>query len=805
MLFHYLKMAFRSLGKYRMQNIISIVCLSVALFCFSINLYFSRSFIEVDDWLDDDRIVCLRNELIPSVNPGLAMEIVRQKPEVECMFRYESRICGWHETDRLGESENTDNFIFADATLKDVLGLKLLAGNWESVINNNSMYTLVLTESFAKQHYGTIDSLIRHQLFMSEARGVVNVMGVIEDLPYANSISGYKPVAGWIFTNEGFSAFSGTHVLLKLKEGVDADAFIRSFYEEQTDADNTKVRKYRFRDERGGVYPVRINQKNADNSTRLLILLLITMPGTLILIVALFNYFHLLANSILSSRREYALRRINGARTVDMWLMVSIQIIITTLLTGALSLIIARYVTPLISISQSTGSGSKVTSLVIDTDVVLKHTMQYILMLIAVGLVLAWIAVMRLRSADMGNMIKRHYGGRNVMIGIQLTVAQLAITVLVALSLKVRANLNEPYSWLSKEDKTCIITDRQYYTRRHFSEIIERETSSLKSLPYITNVSFVPNEYLRGNNSLTTEYSKGNSLDDEMNCTRVVLNSDMMDILQIPIREGRMPVKKNEILVDDYFIDVFRLGIGDTIRVRDLTDNYAGDVADYDMAGGWIPLVITGRIDNVREMAEFFRALKKPTVYFNWEVNEGHIVTRCLPGYQKETKEAIVKAHYPYAKEDANLSLDEAWSLYDYLDDNNNTWNNIGFMAWIVAIITLIITLLGVYSAISIDTTRRRKEMALRKINGAVTAQIALLFVRLYMKLFAISSVVSIPLSAFIIKGMILNGRYDKGAVYAIIFYLFVLAVMVAFIALTIGFKIRRIARENPADVIKSE
>ena len=171
----------------------------------------------------------------------------------------------------------------------------------------------------------------------------------------------------------------------------------------------------------------------------------------------------------------------------------------------------------------------------------------------------------------------------------------------------------------------------------------------------------------------------------------------------------------------------------------------------------------------------------------------------------KETKEAIVKAHYPYAKEDANLSLDEAWSLYDYLDDNNNTWNNIGFMAWIVAIITLIITLLGVYSAISIDTTRRRKEMALRKINGAVTAQIALLFARLYMKLFAISSVVSIPLSAFIIKGMILNGRYDKGAVYAIIFYLFVLAIMVAFVALTIGFKIRRIARENPADVIKSE
>jgi hypothetical protein len=36
-------------------------------------------------------------------------------------------------------------------------------------------------------------------------------------------------------------------------------------------------------------------------------------------------------------------------------------------------------------------------------------------------------------------------------------------------------------------------------------------------------------------------------------------------------------------------------------------------------------------------------------------------------------------------------------------------------------------------------------------------------------------------------------------------FYLFILAVMILFVTITIGFKIHRIARENPADVIKSE
>ena len=79
-------------------------------------------------------------------------------------------------------------------------------------------------------------------------------------------------------------------------------------------------------------------------------------------------------------------------------------------------------------------------------------------------------------------------------------------------------------------------------------------------------------------------------------------------------------------------------------------------------------------------------------------------------------------------------------------------------------------------------------------------------FANLYVKLFIVSTVVSIPLSAFIIKQAILSGQpLEKGAGYPILFYLFILAVMVVFVSLTIGFKIYGIARENPADVIKSE
>ena len=47
--------------------------------------------------------------------------------------------------------------------------------------------------------------------------------------------------------------------------------------------------------------------------------------------------------------------------------------------------------------------------------------------------------------------------------------------------------------------------------------------------------------------------------------------------------------------------------------------------------------------------------------------------------------------------------------------------------------------------------------------------------------------------------------RIEKGAGYAILFYLFILLIMVVFVSLTIGFKIGSISRENPADIVKSE
>ena len=119
------------------------------------------------------------------------------------------------------------------------------------------------------------------------------------------------------------------------------------------------------------------------------------------------------------------------------------------------------------------------------------------------------------------------------------------------------------------------------------------------------------------------------------------------------------------------------------------------------------------------------------------------------------------------------------------------------------SIVCLVITLLGVYSAITLDTERRQKEVAIRKVNGAGLKEIILLFARLYLWLLGISAGLAFPLIYIILqawKEMYLV-FFDAGILY----WGGIMLGVSGITALTVIFRILKIARINPATIIKSE
>ena len=125
-------------------------------------------------------------------------------------------------------------------------------------------------------------------------------------------------------------------------------------------------------------------------------------------------------------------------------------------------------------------------------------------------------------------------------------------------------------------------------------------------------------------------------------------------------------------------------------------------------------------------------------------------------------------------------------------------------IAIFLSAISLLIAVLSIYSAISLDTKGRQKEIAIRKITGATPRTIGLLFGRLYILLLTIGFGVAFPLVYYIFHTIMGNDLKD----FSINFYRIGACSLVCIsmvILITIGYKIYRIMKLNPAEVIKSE
>ena len=119
------------------------------------------------------------------------------------------------------------------------------------------------------------------------------------------------------------------------------------------------------------------------------------------------------------------------------------------------------------------------------------------------------------------------------------------------------------------------------------------------------------------------------------------------------------------------------------------------------------------------------------------------------------------------------------------------------------AIVSIIITLLGVYSSITLDTERRQKEVAIRKVNGAGMSHIIWLFTRLYITLLMVTAALSFPLVYLVLQ--LWKQIYTVFFNCGFWFWTGIFISVAMITALTIWFRILKIARVNPVESIKNE
>ena len=138
----------------------------------------------------------------------------------------------------------------------------------------------------------------------------------------------------------------------------------------------------------------------------------------------------------------------------------------------------------------------------------------------------------------------------------------------------------------------------------------------------------------------------------------------------------------------------------------------------------------------------------------------------------------------------------------DVLGEKMESETNLMLILGIITAVCILVAIFGVYSIVTLACAQRRKEIALRKIHGATLRDILGIFVKEYGLIVLAASAVAFPIGYIIMKQWI--AQYVKQASIAWWIYVSIFLAIVLLIALSVGSRVWRTVRENPAEVVKS-
>ena len=225
--------------------------------------------------------------------------------------------------------------------------------------------------------------------------------------------------------------------------------------------------------------------------------------------------------------------------------------------------------------------------------------------------------------------------------------------------------------------------------------------------------------------------------------------------------------------------------------------------------------MVSGHADNDAEIVGFcddfsFKTLKEEVSPFAlyvfgrdpwWYPSTAFIRVAAGADYQQVMKHiGTTLSEWRY-----NFSPDE-WDIYFFEENIDSTYRKEKALSQLISLFTLIaiiISLMGVFGLVMLETQYRRREIALRRVNGATVGEILAMFCSRFVKIVLVCFAVAAPISWVIVDRYLATFAH-RCPMY---WWVFPLA-LVAVLAVTIGVVVIRswkAATADPANALKSE
>lgn len=786
MIKHCLKIAIRNLVKYKVQSAVSILGLAVGFVCFSLSLYWIHYEMTYDHFRQDaDRIYMVRTndeytegKISTRVPYSLAAYLAQHFPDIAVAAPFHLI------SERISVNDKYQDAVFssADSAWMNLMDIRIIKGNRNFMLPKDNA-EIAITEEAAKKWLRTEDPIGKEVKMLRRTKkicAIVQAENRHTNFPFDFIGNPELGKTWWYIT---------WSILIKVKPDTDIEEL-----ESKINANLPAELKQVTLTRKTGIERIILTplsklhyakdfRDDKEAGITFQYIIYFSIAGILIITCALINYLTLFINRMRVRQREMTLRMIHGANIRSLVSLLTVEFLLLLACAVTTGFLLIEICFP--SFIELTGIDTAKSSLYGEAFLFIG-----LISLIILTAIIGLLYILYHRSLHLS---LRYNTGRST--GTQLRRGSIVLQLFVCLSfIGCTVLINQQLDYLRHRDLGLKIKNRGSFSvmgDMDYTPLIRK----IKELPMITEV--MQPDYYPIVSQLTA-----------------IGQFDNWEGLDIPI-DTPVPVK-------------LFLGKEDFFRFYDITllaGEWLDDLSTYEdiiineslaRRMGWSPQEAIGKhiiqsyitytiVGVVKDC--HYGAPTLPIPHTGFLVGEqmglmqrsAGILFKYKEGTWNECRKALEHLYQTECSPENILRLNSEEEVYNnYLRSEEMLTRLLSF-ASLVCILT---AMFGIYSLVTLTCEQRRKEIAIRKVNGATVWSILFLFFREYLIMLCIAALFAFPITYVIIKQWILN--YVRQVSISPLPFILLIGLALTVIA-GISWRVWKAANENPAEVIKNE
>lgn len=794
MLLHNLKVALRNILKYKVQTLGSILSLAIGMVTLatvhSFLLNFRMASINHEPYYDrvynlrfdsiqkrqSENSIRINGDIVRAVKANGGPRCIEQGP-----YAPNGMLTGgWAEFTLSGKTRRKMQLdaVPLDRHYPNFVGIRsAITGEKIKVLGPHDA---IINEKQAKQIFGDKNP-VGASIRLSKDYGnyQLRLVDVYQDLSLTEQNSSALFYSPWELEDMDLNQFYAVALYVVLKEGCTPQQ-LEAEVNSRLKPLGVKVKTEKLKD-----------RLNEEYSTVTIARSITYLIGSLILLAAIIGFLRMQTQLFWMRRREISLRITNGATRLQLFSMFATEVVVIVLMAYWVAVLMGSWICDYLARPQF----AEITSELGTISHLYLYSLVIGLVVMILCLAIIWIVLSRIckhtQALESGMRRSHNHWFRNTMLGVQVMISMFFLGVTFCL-----------LCWVGKmADFNHIPDDERAYKQSLFlqtnaAENGQRLRDKLIHLPQVER--WIPFSWgfwkvneLAENEELSKAVWQGDSYVSYGNvtnyCFRITSDTSYLDFFKIKVNWKPKANRKKCILVNEElykYMRQYHVAPNDILTVDEMDS--------YQIAGTFQSVPYEG---SMKTDIYSFIVIDPKEAY-----GATHYILVAKPGEYKEMQVAVDRM---IQKLEPAVVKPMSSNLRDYMAREMLALEILQNITWILAIVSLAICLISIFSTVMLDTQTRKKEVAIRKVNGALTKDIAKLFGRTYLVITLIAMVFAVV--AMLLFHIVLSQMFDMVEINPVFPVILSIVIVIGFIAAIIACQVRKIMKVDPSEILAKE